>query len=86
MGVGPQWPGVSWPQGSESPPGMAHLVISGSRRKEIHPAYGPRSMVSLSKKESVRGAVRADVHRRAPEDLVEPGSAPRLQVQAQGWA
>ena len=50
LGAGTQWPGVGWPQGSESlcenhsPPGMAHLGISSPGRKAIPPAYWPRPM------------------------------------------
>ena len=43
-------------------------------------------MLSLSQEEILRAAVRADVHTRAPEDLVAPGAAPRLPVKAQGGA
>ena len=36
--------------------------------------------------ETPRGAVRADGHQMAAEDPLDPGVAPRLQVQAQSWA
>ena len=61
----------------------------GGRQSHQHIGQGPwspRQLLSLSQGEILGGAVRVDVHRRAAEDLVSPGSASRLQVPAQGGA
>ena len=42
-------------------------------------------LLSQREEENLRDTVRADVHKMAPEYLLDPGAAPRLQVQAQGW-
>ena len=75
---------------------IAHLewhvfIFQAPGGRQLHQRMGqgpwsPRWLLHLSQEESLTGAVRADVHRRAPEDLVAPGAAPRLQVQAQGGA
>ena len=37
------------------------------------------------REENLRAAVSADVHTMAPEYVLDPDAAPRLQVQAQRW-
>ena len=88
--------GVGWHQGSESllerknPLGRALLGISWKWGKAIQGAYclwpmQPQGLLSQGEEENLRGAVRADVHMRAPEYLLDLGAGPRLQVQAQRW-
>ena len=45
----------------------------------------PQGLWSQREEENLRVAVRADVHRMAPEYPLNPGAIPRLQVQAQKW-
>ena len=39
----------------------------------------PQGLLSQRQEESLRVAVPADVHTRAPEPILAPGAAPRLQ-------
>ena len=46
----------------------------------------PGGRLRQREEENLRVAVRADVHKMAPESFLDPGAIPRLQVQAQkGW-
>ena len=92
--VGWELHGAGWRQGSESlwiiksPLGRALLGISRKRKKEIQTAHCSRPMQpwglwSQREEENLRVAVRADVHKMAPESFLDPGAMPRLQVQAQ---
>lgn len=56
----------------------------------MQPAYCPQTMqpwvlLSQREEENLRVAIWANVHKMAPEDLLDPGAAARLQVQTQGW-
>ena len=46
----------------------------------------PWGLWSQREEENLRVAVRADVHRMAPEYPLDPGAIPRLQMQIQRWA
>lgn len=40
----------------------------------------PQGLLSQKEEKNLSVAIRADVHRMAPEYLLDPGAAPRLQV------
>lgn len=92
-GRGPVEVGLCTPKGLESErarervatwqgPSWSFLRAEG---KESPPSSGPQTMQPqglLSQREgSLRGAVRADVHTRAPEPLLAPGAAPRRRLE-----
>lgn len=64
-----------------------HLEIGGKKFKgPIAPSQSsPGGWLSQREEENLRDAIRAGVHKMAPEYLLEPGAAARLQVQAQCW-
>ena len=45
----------------------------------------PGGRLRQREEENLRVAVRAGVHKTAPEHLLDPGAAARLQVQAEWW-
>lgn len=64
-------------QGAECPqPGQA------DREREDRGGVG---RLSQREEETLRVAVRADVHKTAPEHLLDPGAVARLQGQAEWW-
>ena len=66
-----------------------HLEIGGKKFKgPIAPSQSsPGGWLSQREEENLRVAVRADVHKMAPEYLLDPGAALQVQaqVQAQCW-
>ena len=57
-------------------PFQAHIAPSQCR---------PGGRLRQREEENLRVAVRAGVHKTAPEHLLDPGAAARLQVQAEWW-
>lgn len=96
LSVWMKWHGVGWPHGSESfweknsTLGRTLLGISRNWRKETQWAFFPWPMQPLGlltqkQEENLSVAVRADIHKIGPQYLLDPGAAPRLQVQDQWW-
>ena len=55
-------------------------------QKHIAPSQcRPGGRLRQREEENLRVAVRAGVHKTAPEHLLDPGAAARLQVQAEWW-
>lgn len=63
------------------------LVFQESRTKSnqhiVHGQGSPGGLLSQREEEDMRLAVSANVHKIAPEYLLDPGAAPGLQVQAE---
>ena len=71
----PPWKGTSWYSNK----------LEEDKKSRILPMASAAPGDADSEEENLRVAVRADVHKTAPEDLVDPGSLQRLQEQAQRW-
>lgn len=62
--------------------------VGGGRPFQEHIAPSqcrPGGRLRQREEENLRVAVRAGVHKTAPEHLLDPGAAARLQVQAEWW-
>ena len=82
---GEAWPRLAWArrtplrEGDRAPVEGPFLAGDGAPTLLWAPAQAaPRGLLSPREKASLRGAVRASVHTRAPEPLAASGAAPRL--------
>ena len=80
----PTWIGSAW---------SIKTAEAGDSRRRVPPARAGRQRedrggvgrLSQREEETLRVAVRADVHKTAPEHLLDPGAVARLQGQAEWW-
>lgn len=82
----PTWIGSAW---------SIKTAEAGDSRRRVPPARAGRQRereqrggvgrLSQREEETLRVAVGADVHKTAPEHLLDPGAVARLQGQAEWW-
>ena len=79
---------LDWPFLLDQAGGGGCVCGGGGRPFQEHIAPSqcrPGGRLRQREEENLRVAVRAGVHKTAPEHLLDPGAVARLQVQAEWW-